>query len=77
MPKNGKSSSAAIKDDGFLITPDVGGPDIIVERVVTVRSMPLPECSIAEVEMIQISEKTVPLPSSRKTTAVKRTRRQA
>jgi hypothetical protein len=59
MSTNGKSSGAAAYDPEFLISDSPQGPHVLVERVMTVQSMPLPETKIAQVEMIRITEKKI------------------
>jgi hypothetical protein len=63
MPSNANPSQGAPVDPDFLITEKT--PDhSLVERTVTVKSVNLPGTRCAEVEMIEISEKAIPLPSS-------------
>jgi hypothetical protein len=67
MSSQGKAIRPGLRDENFLITESVGGPHAIVERTVTVGSVPLPETDIAEVDRIQISEKVIPLPTNKGT----------
>lgn len=63
MASNANPSQGAPVDPDFLITDKT--PDhSLVERTVTVKSVTLPGTRCAEVEMIEISEKAIPLPSS-------------
>lgn len=61
MSAQGKAIRPGVREENFLITESAGGPHAIVERTVTVGSVPLPETDIAEVDRIQISEKVIPL----------------
>jgi hypothetical protein len=62
MSRNGKSLKPHAVDEDFLITETAGGSQPIVERTLTVQSIPLPEANIAEVDRIQISEKVILVP---------------
>jgi hypothetical protein len=61
MSTNGKTSQAQTVDNDFLISENKLEPHTIVERVVTVQSVDLPGTRSAEVEMIQITEKKIPI----------------
>jgi hypothetical protein len=64
MAKNGTlSTDIPGVDPDFLVTQDIPAHSI-VERTVTVKSMALPQTRIAEVEMIEITEKVIPLNSA-------------
>lgn len=60
MAKNGTASTSTpgVAPD-FLITKGIPEHSII-ERTVTVKSIGLPKTRIAEVEMIEITEKVIP-----------------
>jgi hypothetical protein len=62
MSANKNPAAVPPIDADFLITQNVGGPHTMVERAVTIDSVPLPETNFATVERIQISEKVTPLP---------------
>jgi hypothetical protein len=65
MSRNGNLSNVTTNDQDFLISENTP-ENSLIERVVTVKSMGLPGTNIAEVEMIQISEKAIPLPTAHK-----------
>ncbi len=77
MPTLRKPRKAAATDKDFLIVQNPAGPNAIVERVLEVRTVGLPESTIAAVEMIKITEKRIPLRSAaNKAAHAKRTSRQ-
>jgi hypothetical protein len=61
-----QSSPVTPVPDDFLITDDVSGRHSIIERVVTVDSVPLPEAPLVEIERIRISERVIPLPDGQR-----------
>jgi hypothetical protein len=69
MSTNGKQGAMPANLDDLLITDGEGGPHAMVERTITVQSVKLPETRNAAVEMIQIKESVIPLPSAAKKTA--------
>jgi hypothetical protein len=59
-------------DSTFLIEPKVGGPNMLVERIITVDSVALPETPICQVERIRITEHVIPVTATGKPARARR-----